>query len=94
MQWDLQKPRVRESSLETGEGRLELSPGPHRGALPPPQSHPHSLLWSRDKDPRVLRGGKNLKPWKRVKCPRENVGDTRKEEERLDLGCRDALFKL
>lgn len=32
-----------------------------------------SELWSRDKDPEVLRGGKNPKPQERVKFPKENV---------------------
>lgn len=48
-----------------------------------------SGLWSRDKDPRVLRRGKNPKPWKGVKLPKENVPVTPERRTR-DWTLREA----
>ena len=62
-----------------------------------------SGLWSRNKDPRVLRGRKNLKPWEGVKLPTENVPMTpgRRARDRTvreissaGAGCTGAIFKL
>lgn len=59
-------------------------------------------LWFRDKAPRVLRGGKNLKPQEGVKPPRESVLTpgrrtkdwTLEEASSSGVGCRDAIYEL
>lgn len=62
-----------------------------------------SGLWSRDKDPRVLRGGKSLKPREGVRFPKENVPVTLERRTRdwtlgeassSGAGCTGAIFKL